>query len=199
MAVDQLAYVESWDSSRFQTLPTRLSLEDLRKIMPAPHGHAGIGNDDFPFHREWSGLVRYHQKVVLTADDEVLSGHEAVASAIAESWCSDNPELFQRLIETWIQDAAVEAESDSRAQREEQKVIADHPQLAEALSRNPYKVFKRAQLTDREVRVVELRFDRQQSLIEIGQAFSVSKEMARQLLDKAIDKILALDADGAGD
>ena len=139
----------------------------------------------------------FRERVVATGEGEVVRGHLTVAWAIVESWCADSPALFLTLLEGWMEKARAAAENDESARKGQERTLADHPLLAAELERNPYSIFRRADLTEREVRVFELRFDRQKSLIEIGQLFSLSREGVRQIIDKAIDKILALDKEEA--
>ncbi len=162
-ARNQPAYVESWDA------------------------------DAFPFHRERSGLVKYHQGVEITGEGDVLKGHIAVASAIVESWCSENPELFEALIDEWLNEAQSADDSDKKARQREDARLAGHPHLAAALERNAAEVFRRAELTPHQIRALELRLDGK-SFMEIGFAFGVAKETAREHVERSLTKILALDA-----
>jgi len=164
MAISTPSYVEPWDAA------------------------------EFPFHLERSGLVRYHQRVVITSDDIVLEGHEAVASAIVESWCADNPGLVSALIDEWIEKAAVADRSDKDWMRRWEDRLNYNPQLAAALQRKDWQaeVFKRAELTPFQQRAVELMLDGKTNT-EIGVRFGISRQSAQDRIDAALEKILALD------
>lgn len=187
MAVTQPAYVEAWDHRDFPELPYRQARDGLRlwrEAVVSVLRTCECGGD--PTCPRCLGEGSWI---------ECLRGENSVANAITEAWCKDNPTLFQTLIDSWTETARAEGEADVDRQRDEQKSIADHPTLAQALQRNAGAVYQRAGLSPHQIRVLELRFDRQKSLAEIGVAFGVTKDRARHLVDKAIDLILALDSE----
>lgn len=163
MAVSQATYVERWDSA------------------------------EFPFHRERNGLVRYHQRVVVTAEGEVLSGHLAIANAVAESWCSDNPTLFEALIEEWMNDARAADDEARKFSEKWDERLQFNPNLAAALERGLGVVCERAGLTAFQTRAVELFLDGK-TPTEIAHALGLnSRQAAQDRISKALERIVGID------
>jgi hypothetical protein len=160
----------------------------------SPRHHPARDEAEFPFHRERSGLVRYRQTVVITGDDLVLEGHEAVASAIVESWCADNPSLVGALIDEWIEEARAADDADKDWHRRWGERIAYNPRLAAALDRGPAVVCERAGLTPFQTRAVELMLDGR-TKTEIGFALGITRQAAEDRINAALERILALDRD----
>lgn len=138
---------------------------------------------EFPLHR---------QRVVATGDGEVLKGHVAVAQAIVESWCADNPVVFVALIEGWIERARAVDDQDREWHRRWEDRLNYSPHLVAALEKGPGEVFERAGLTAFQVRAVELMLDGK-TKTEIGHALGLSRQAATERIDAALEKILALD------
>jgi hypothetical protein len=154
---------------------------------------------EFPFHRERNGLVRYHETVmVIMGEDgepaEVISGHRAVASAIVESWCADNPQLFTALIDGWIEEARAADDADKDWQRRWGERIAYNPKLAAALDANDgaATVCERAGLTPFQTRAVELMLAGK-TKIEIGFALGITRQAAEDRINKALERIVSMD------
>lgn len=142
-------------------------------------------------------MVRYRQTVVITGDDIVLEGHEAVASAIVESWCADNPSLVGALIDEWIEEAKAADDADREWHRRWGERIAYNPKLAAALEeggpeRGPAVVCERAGLTPFQTRAVELMLDGK-TKTEIGFALGITRQAAEDRINAALERILALD------
>jgi hypothetical protein len=158
---------------------------------------------EFPFHRERNGLVRYHERVVVTMGDdgepaEVVSGHVAVANAIVESWCGDNPQLFAALIDGWIEEAKAADDADKDWHRRWGERIAYNPKLAAALDKNDgcAAVCERAGLTPFQTRAVELMLDGK-TKTEIGFALGITRQAAEDRINKALERIVGMDREEA--
>ena len=138
----------------------------------------------------------FRERVIATGEGEVLRGHVAVANAIVESWCADNPVLFVALIERWIRQAQAADDADKDWHRRWEDRLAYNPKLTAALEtkNGPAVVCQQAGLTAFQTRAIELMLEGK-TKTEIGVLLGMSRQGATKHLDNALEKILAMDRD----
>ena len=101
-----------------------------------------------------------------------------------------NPRLF----ETWVEKAQAADDDDRKFSRDWYARLAANPHLLAAIEHGSAEVFARAELTDFQIRALELHMEGK-SPSEIGFAFGISRQSAKERIDRALARVLALDAD----
>jgi hypothetical protein len=180
MAANQPAYVEAWDLDNFPDL-------DPREVANKP-----------AFLREpvdlEPGLVLDRGEMV--EGWIVTRGFERVAHALWES--TENPLLLYSSVEGWISEGKATARQKQRDWRQgREKEIAAHPDIAAALEESPEKLYDRADLTIGQRSAMRLfcqtdNEGRFKGYALIAKALGIEKDSARDRVEAAIDKILAI-------
>lgn len=131
-------------------------------------------------------LTRLMAHVEVDAEGRVIKGQLRVAHAMAAS--AINPRLF----ETWAEQAHAADDEDRKFSRDWYERLNANPHLLAALERGPAEVFERAGLSDFQIRAIELHMEGR-SPSEIGYAFGITRQSAKERIDRALARILALD------
>lgn len=131
-------------------------------------------------------LERLLADVEVDAEGRVQRGHLRVAFAMTAA--AVNPNLFLG----WVEDARAADDEDRKFSRDWYGRLTANPKLLAAIEHNVSEVFARAGLSRHQERAVELHLEGK-TPTEIGFAFSISRQAAKERIDRALARIVALD------